>query len=65
MPDRRRDPSPELLAGEVAGLRERVATLEESNKWIVSTLKSLDKKVWMILSGIIVSILLTLFSLVH
>jgi len=46
-------PSIELLA-------ERVTALEVDVKWIREHLKSLDKRLWYILSGVIVSILTTL-----
>ncbi len=47
----------------IDGLEEltvRVATLEANQKWIIEKLKDLDQKVWYILSGVIISVLLAI-----
>ncbi len=44
-------------------LTVRVTALEANQKWIIEKLKDLDQKVWYILSGIIISILLAILHL--
>jgi len=35
-------------------LRERIAKLETNMKWVISTLKSVDKRQWWILGSVVV-----------
>jgi predicted RNase H-like nuclease (RuvC/YqgF family) len=51
------------LNGQVLNLTERVARLEEDNKWLKSQLKEIARRDWYILAGIGISILIGIFDL--
>jgi len=44
-------------------LTERVARLEEDNRWLKRRLEELDRRTWWILSGIIVTILIEVLDI--
>jgi hypothetical protein len=44
-------------------LTERVARLEEDNRWLRRRLEELDRRTWWILSGIIVTILVEVLDI--
>jgi hypothetical protein len=44
-------------------LTERVARLEEDNRWLRRRLEELDRRTWWILSGIIVTILIEVLDI--
>ena len=45
-------------------LTERVARLEEDNRWLKRRLEELDRRTWWILSGIIVTILIEVLDII-
>jgi len=51
------------LNGQVLGLTERVARLEEDNKWMKRRVEEIARRDWYILGGIIISILIGIFDL--
>jgi len=63
VPRHKRNNPDQLLMSELVDLKSRVSALEESNRWIVDSLKSLDRKVWGVLAGVMVLILLTIAAL--
>ena len=44
-------------------LTERVARLEEDNRWLKRRLEELDRRTWWILSGIVVTILIEVLDI--
>ncbi len=44
-------------------LTERVARLEEDNRWLRRRLEELDRRTWWILSGIVVTILIEVLDI--
>ena len=51
------------LNGQVLSLTERVARLEEDNKWMKRRVEEIARRDWYILGGIIISILIGIFDL--
>ena len=45
-------------------LTERVARLEEDNRWLRRRLEELDRRTWWILSGIVVTILIEVLDII-
>lgn len=48
----------------LADLRERMAKIETDIQWIKIQLSENDRRTWYILSGVIVSVLISIFKLV-
>ena len=61
-----RDPERDRCASDyekLVELTERVARLEEDNRWLRRRLEELDRRTWWILSGIIVTILVEVLDI--